>query len=167
MTTLVEHARRELDLAGEFDSDPAMAQSIVAAVAAFSSYRHSGTSAELAADALNLLLHRRTLTPITNDPDEWIDRSEVSGNPLWQNLRDSAAFSNDGGRTYWILDEEDRRGAPRKENPARTLTPKRTNRHDTLFKVATGLRAAGIPEDKITDAVNQIMNQGILFRERA
>ena len=42
--TLVEHAKRELELLGQTAEDPAYAASIVAAVAAFSSYGHSGGS---------------------------------------------------------------------------------------------------------------------------
>jgi hypothetical protein len=38
---------------------------------------------------------------------------------------------------------------------------------DTLPKVYAGLRAAGITGQQAVDAVNQMQNQGILFRERA
>lgn len=37
---------------------------------------------------------------------------------------------------------------------------------DTLNKVYRGLNAAGIFSQQAVDAVNQIQNQGILFRER-
>ena len=36
----------------------------------------------------------------------------------------------------------------------------------TLTKVSEGLRAAGLKWDTITDAINQMQNRGILFRER-
>jgi hypothetical protein len=105
--SLVEHARRELEILGEFATDPAYAQSIVAAVAAFASYGgHSGGSAMVAREHLAVLLDHRALSPITSQPDEWIDRSEMSGYPLWQNRRDSRAMSHDGGRTYWLVDDD-------------------------------------------------------------
>lgn len=36
----------------------------------------------------------------------------------------------------------------------------------TLFKAARGLRKAGLNDQQITDAINCMMNEGILFRER-
>jgi len=105
MTSLVDHARRELELLGQTAEDPAYAQSIIAAIAAFASYGHSGGSAEIAIQQLNDLLNRRPLTPITSDPEDWIDRSIESGYPFWQNNRDSTAFSEDGGQTWWTLEE--------------------------------------------------------------
>lgn len=36
----------------------------------------------------------------------------------------------------------------------------------TMFKVAEGLRAAHLDEEQITDAINQMQNRGIFFRER-
>jgi hypothetical protein len=101
---LVEHARRELALRGE--TDQAFVDSIIAAVRGFCSYPgHSGASAAIAAEYVHDLLRWRTLTSLTRDPAEWIDRTEISGRPLWQNNRDPRAMSEDGGRTYWITDE--------------------------------------------------------------
>ena len=105
MTTLVEHARRELELSGQTAEDPSYAASIVAAVAAFASYGHSGGSAEVAIEQLHDLLRFRPLSPLTSDPDEWFDQGEISGTPLWQNRRDSAAFSRDGGQTWYFVDD--------------------------------------------------------------
>ncbi len=101
MTTLVEHARRELTLLGE---DPPFAASLIAALEGFTTYRHSGGSAESGIDLLERLLRREALTPITSDPAEWIDRSEESGSPMWQNARDSRAISTDGGKTWWYVE---------------------------------------------------------------
>jgi len=106
MSNLVEHARRELKLLGE---DPGYAQSIVAAVAAFASYGgHSGASAEIARHQLHTLLAFGNLTPLTNAPDEWHNVTDEGGGsttPLWQNRRNSACFSNDGGKTYWSVND--------------------------------------------------------------
>lgn len=106
--SLVEHAQRELDLCGQTAEDPAYAKSIVDAVAAFASYGHSGGSAMCAIDQLTRLLSFENLSPLTDDPNEWMDLTGVSDDPQYQNRRNSKAFSNDGGKTYYVLDEEPR-----------------------------------------------------------
>lgn len=103
--SLVEHAKRELELCGQAAESPEYAASIVAAVAAFASGGHSGGSGMLAVEQLYTLLRFRTLSPLTSDPDEWIDRSAISGSPLWQNARDTAAMSRDGGKTWYFVDD--------------------------------------------------------------
>lgn len=103
--SLVEHARAELERSGQTTEDPAYAASVVAAIAAFVSYGHSGGSAEVALEQLETLLKHRTLTPLTSDPEEWEDRSEISRSPLWQNRRDPAAFSTDAGQTWHFVDD--------------------------------------------------------------
>ena len=103
MSNLVDHARRELTLRGE---DPWIIDGLCKVVAAFAEMGHSGGSAPIAADYLNQLLRYQPLTPITDDPAEWADRSEMSGYPIWQNVRDSRAMSKDGGKTYTLVDEE-------------------------------------------------------------
>lgn len=103
MSNLVEHARRELNLLGQTAEDPAFAASLVATVAAFASYGHSGGSTAAATDMLGRLLRFEALTPLTSDPAEWEDRSEMSGTPLWQNLRDPRVFSEDGGQTWHVV----------------------------------------------------------------
>ena len=104
--SLVEHAKRELELSGQWSEDPAYSQSIVAAVAAFASYGHSGGSASVAIAQLYRLLHFETLSPLTSDPAEWIDRTAESGTPMWQSARDPKVFSTDGGQTWYHLDEK-------------------------------------------------------------
>jgi len=104
--SLVEHARRELELCGQYAEDPAYSESIIKAVEAFASYGHSGGSAMIAREQLYALLRFKTLSPLTSDPGEWEDRSAISGTPLWQNRRGPAAFSTDGGRTWYTLDDQ-------------------------------------------------------------
>jgi hypothetical protein len=105
VSKLVEHAVRELELCGQTAESPAYAQSLIAAIAAFASYGHSGGSAMVAIEQLHTLLRWRTLSPLTSDPDEWEDRSGISNSPMWQNRRDSAAFSRDGGQTWYFVDD--------------------------------------------------------------
>jgi hypothetical protein len=107
VSKLVEHAQRELELCGQYTEDPGYAQSLICAIAAFASYGHSGGSASVAIEQLTELVNFRPLSPLTDDPAEWEDRSGMmSGQPWWQNTRDSRAMSHDGGKTYWLTDEE-------------------------------------------------------------
>lgn len=102
---LVEHARRELELCGQTAEDPAYAQSIIAAVAAFGSYDgHSGFSMACAIHQLTTLLQYKTLSLLTNDPDEWME----VGTGTWQSMRRADAFSRDGGKTHYLLDEPEK-----------------------------------------------------------
>lgn len=104
MSNLVEHARRELALCGQTAEDPEYAESLVKAVEAFASYDgHSGTSAMMAVDRLNRLLKFETLSPLTSSPAEWMDISDISGTPMWQSTRNPAAFSRDGGHTWYLV----------------------------------------------------------------
>lgn len=102
---LVEHARRELQLCGQTAEDPEYAASIVRAVEAFASYGHSGGSAVVAREQLYALVGYEPLSPLTDAGSEWTDVSVMSGRPMWQNIRDSRAISEDGGKTYWLVTE--------------------------------------------------------------
>ncbi|MCX5522178.1 hypothetical protein OG342_04755 [Streptomyces bobili] len=101
---LVDHARRELALIGE---DDWLTDGLCKVVAAFAAMGHSGFSAEHSAVVLEKLLRYQPLSPLTDDPAEWIDRTrEMGGEPFWQNCRDSRAMSQDCGKTYTLVDEE-------------------------------------------------------------
>jgi len=100
--SLVEHARRELTLFGE---DPETIDAIVSVVQAFADTGSSGGSAPYIIAYLEKLLRFEPLTPLTSDPAEWIDRSDISGYPIWQSSRDGRAMSEDGGKTYWLVNE--------------------------------------------------------------
>jgi hypothetical protein len=104
---LVEYARRELELCGQMAEDPAYSASLLASIAAFASYGHSGGSASVAIGQLHRLLQYRPLSPLTSDPDEWIDQSGPSGYPLWQSARDPRAMSEDGGQTWRLVGGEE------------------------------------------------------------
>jgi hypothetical protein len=100
---LVDHARRKLALIGE---DEWLTNGLCKVISAFAAMGHSGFSAEHSTAVLEKLLRFQSLSPLTDDPAEWIDRSEISGTPLWQNTRDPRAMSADGGKTYTLVDEE-------------------------------------------------------------
>lgn len=103
-SNLVRHAKRELELLGE-DSD--FIAGYLKMIQAFADMGHSGGSASVFVPTLNELLQLKNLTPLTNDPDEWLHHEEgIAGqNDLWQSIRNPEAFSNDGGETYHLMSE--------------------------------------------------------------
>jgi hypothetical protein len=100
--SLVEHARRELTLFGE---DPETIDAIVSVVQAFADTGPSGGSAPYIIAYLEKLLRFEPLTSLTSDPAEWTDRSDLMERPFWQSKREPRAFSEDGGKTYYLVDE--------------------------------------------------------------
>jgi len=113
MGAIKEHALRELRIIGyddkalEDEVNKGMFDSIMTLVDTFESQGHSGISAEYAVRIFNKLASFQALSPITKSSDEWKDVSaENSGKPLWQNNRDPRFFSEDGGETWYSLDEK-------------------------------------------------------------
>lgn len=104
MTNLATHARRELELIGE-DAD--VIDWFVRVVEEFASYGHSGGSASICIPRLNQLLQYEPLSPLTDAPAEWEDRAEIMGRPFWQSVREPRAMSADGGKTYWLVSDND------------------------------------------------------------
>lgn len=116
---LYQHAKSELDraalLAPDSDYDGFLGECTLALVEVFAQQGHSGGSAEMVLALFDNVAHFRPLSPITADPDEWFqhDASVVGDDaPLWQNKRRSSAFSNDGGRSYYLVDEPTDGGTP-------------------------------------------------------
>jgi hypothetical protein len=106
MSNLVEHARRELKLLGE--TDQAYVDGILKMIQAFADMGHSGGSASVAIPTINALLQFKNLTPLTDNPNEWTHISDdmtIDGKSIWQNNRNPEAFSNDKGKTYYLLSE--------------------------------------------------------------
>lgn len=101
---LVEHAKRELALIDPNEPDDGFKESIVKAVQGFVSYGHSGGSAVVAIGMINDLLQGKNLTPLTSAAKEWMD----VGPQVWQSTRCSEAFSEDMGKTYYLLSDEPR-----------------------------------------------------------
>ncbi len=109
MSRLTEHAEYELSLIGmgantEDPINKAMHDHIIHMVSEFSKEGHSGFSAGYAINMLTKLLNFEPLSELTYAPDEWVDVSEMSGEPLWQNKRNSKIFSRDGGKTHYSLE---------------------------------------------------------------
>ncbi len=98
--SMSEFARFELEKAGWFDDDQAMAVSLLAAIGAFAAYSHSGSSGPAAAAVLLRLIHQKPLSPLTGDEDEWVHVTD-DPKPLWQNKRCGSVFT-DGTGAYDI-----------------------------------------------------------------
>lgn len=104
-SNLVRHARRELELLGEEEET---VDGYLRMIEIFTGMGHSGGSASVFIPTLNALLQFKNLKPLTDNPEEWNDVGEQSGYPLSQSKRNSEAFSEDGGKTYYLLSERTR-----------------------------------------------------------
>ncbi len=107
MSNLVEHARRELEL---IEEEPEFISGYLKVFQAYADMGYLGESPSVAISIINTLLQFKNLTPLTDDPDEWIYHSSVTwgaddGIGIWQNNRNSEAFSHDSGKTYYLLSE--------------------------------------------------------------
>lgn len=107
-SAILSHARGELEIAG---NDADYNNAIIAAIEGFLGYGHSGGSSEPGIYILNDLLLGKNLTPLTDDPKEWMDvydggEDKTLDPPVWQSTRRSDAFSNDGGKTHYVLEED-------------------------------------------------------------
>jgi hypothetical protein len=102
MADLIEHAREELKRAGE---DPQTAQAILDVIEMFvaGGLTNDGTTHAIATTYVEHLLRRRPLTPLTTDPAEWEELTNPQGYTIWQSKRNPVAFSDDGGKKYWLL----------------------------------------------------------------
>jgi len=108
---LIQHANHELKLAGLFDEDAdyngMIAKATLELIEKFSEQGHSGFSAQWVRDVFHRLSNFETLTPITSNQDEWMDVSKsCGGTEMWQNKRNPAIFSKDGGETWYNVDEK-------------------------------------------------------------
>ena len=105
-SNLVTHARRELELIGE---DPEFVAGYLEVISAFAKMGHSGGSASVAIPVINSLLQYKNLSPLTDNPDEWMHLTEEEWpdpEACWQNIRNSECFSRDGGKTYTSLKDK-------------------------------------------------------------
>lgn len=104
-SNLVAHARMELSLLGE---EPDVIEGYLKVIQAFADMGHSGGSASVAIPTINDLLQFKNLTPINDDPSTWLDVTNMGGpdgEHLWQSKRNPEVFSDDGGKTYYLLSE--------------------------------------------------------------
>ena len=117
MSRLVEHAEYEMRKAGLYDTDAdyngMIPEAVLALVKAHSEQGHSGGSHHLVLEIFNRVINYKTLTPISSDPSEWLKHDyEVGGHNSWQNKRQSSVFSQDGGKTWYDLDDPEKKNWP-------------------------------------------------------
>jgi hypothetical protein len=108
--SLVQHAKEELTRAGLFDKDSdydgMLGNAVLELVEKFAAQGHSGFSAGMTLEIFNRVARFRTLTPISSNPTEWMEVTQYfNGKGVWQNRRDPAKFSEDGGKTWYDVDE--------------------------------------------------------------
>ncbi|MCI3279146.1 hypothetical protein [Streptomyces cylindrosporus] len=108
-TPLVAHARHELRLIGE---DDFVITGLCKVIRSFADMGHSGGSAPHAIAYLERLLRFQPLSELTDDPSEWIDRHAegLFPTPFWQSKRNPEAMSTDGGKTYYLISEQEAAG---------------------------------------------------------
>lgn len=113
-SNLVRHAEQELRRAGLYDKDSdyggMLAHAVMKLVKAHVREGHSGMSHAVTLELFNRVANYKTLTPITNLPGEWheVGKDMMPGGErtCWQNRRNGALFSHDGGKTYYDIDEK-------------------------------------------------------------
>jgi len=107
-------AENEVKAAGllqaDSDYDGMLGEAVLDLVNVFDSQNHSGMSAAMVRAIFDNLANWKPLSPLTDNPDEWMEVSEE----LWQSRRNPACFSKDGGKTYednndpcWLHEDED------------------------------------------------------------
>lgn len=112
---LVDHAKKELELAGLFDKDSdydgMIGKAVMELCKCFSGQGHSGFSAGIVLDLFRRLGKYEQLTPVTDNPKDWNDISEMGGKgdpKMWQSKRNPALFSENGGKSYYDVDDKKR-----------------------------------------------------------
>lgn len=85
------------------DYDRMVAKWVMELIQVFSQQGHSGGSAGMTLDLFDKVARFQPLTALTSNPAEWIDRTEESGEPMWQSKRSPSVFSRDGGQTWYDL----------------------------------------------------------------
>ena len=99
----IEHAKRELELAGLFDKDSdydgALGTAVMELVEVFSKQGHSGFSAGRVISLFKEVALHNCLTPLSGETDEW---NEIGDNIL-QNNRVSSVFKDlNTGKSYFL-----------------------------------------------------------------
>lgn len=115
---LVQHARRELALADRWNAvtnfetpyDGLISKYVEELITVVASQHHSGGTLDQTLRVFDEVVRFRNLIPLTDDPTEWVDMIAVGGGARnlevmrYQSLRNTGAFSGDGGKTYWTMD---------------------------------------------------------------
>lgn len=108
---LTDFAKKELQIAGMFDKDSdydgMLGEAVLELIQKFADQDHSGMSAAMTTTIFDKLVRWKPLSELTDNIDEWRDVSEFQGGKAgWQSTRSPSCFSEDGGKTYWDIDED-------------------------------------------------------------
>lgn len=90
------------------DPDSHFTENLLAMIAIWIQAGHSGGSAPMAVSMMERILSFKTLTPLTNNPDEWYEHGAPDNTPagFYQNKRRGEAFTTDPQlRTYYLLED--------------------------------------------------------------
>ncbi len=112
MSAMVAFAKEELALLRgdeQCEMQDAIDENVVKIVEAFASGGHSGSTAAYTLGLVERLLRFDPITPLTGDDAEWMDVSEMSGQPMWQNRRCSHVFKDE--TRAWDIDATDPKAA--------------------------------------------------------
>jgi hypothetical protein len=112
-STLMTFARDEIVRAGLADKDADYAgepaRVALAMLDVFTRHRPSGAEAAMIRSIFDRLSQHQPLAPITSDPAEWEDVTDAwpqpNGRRIHQNRRAPMVFSNDGGQTWFNVEE--------------------------------------------------------------
>lgn len=109
MSSLVFHAKRELEAAGWFKRDVIrddgtidgaydgmIGPAVMELVQRFAAQGHSGMSASIVRGLFHVLADFKPLGPLTGEDDEWNEVGDQDGHPLYQNNRCSRVFKCNG-----------------------------------------------------------------------
>lgn len=144
-STMTEFARDELKKAGLFDKDSdydgMIGEAVMELINKFAEQGHSGFSAGLTTSIFNKLAEYKPLSPLTDDPNEWMKISdsdygcaeEYKNVSLWQSKRCPSCFSNDGGKTYYDIDDEGHKQVDEK-GCVWNVRPESYGRKTTIYK---------------------------------
>lgn len=102
----INHARRELELAGLFDKDSdydgALGEAVMELVDVFSKQGHSGASASRVISLFKEVASYNCLMPLTGEDSEWNDISDIDGGVLQNNRVSSVFKEKDTGKAYYL-----------------------------------------------------------------
>jgi hypothetical protein len=107
MSNLEKYAESEMKRAGLFDKDSdyggMLADGVMKLIKVFGDEGHSGGSAHLTMAIFEKVARFHPLTPLTGADDEWMNVSEMSPGPMWQNIRCGSVFTDKV--TAWDIDK--------------------------------------------------------------
>lgn len=120
MSNLSKHAEFEMRKAGLYDESSAyggmIPEAVLALIKAHDEQGHSGGSHYVALGIFNKVVNFKTLTPITSNSDEWFKHDyQTAGKNVWQNIRQPSVFSQDGGKTWYDIDDRKKKNWPNRK----------------------------------------------------